>query len=68
MPRWERLLYGPEAKVKTELVNLTYEGLVDKIRSRYLVKDADSLQPSTPRGRRAHRDLQGRARPATARG
>jgi excinuclease UvrABC ATPase subunit len=42
----QRLLYGPEAKVKTELVNLTYEGLVDKIRSRYLVKDADSLQPS----------------------
>ena len=29
----ERLLYGPEAKVKTEMVNLTYEGLVDKIRS-----------------------------------
>jgi excinuclease UvrABC ATPase subunit len=43
---WERLLHGPEAKVKTELVTLTYEGLVDKIRSRYLVKDADSLQPS----------------------
>jgi excinuclease UvrABC ATPase subunit len=43
---WERLLHGPEAKVKTELVNLTYEGLVDKIRSRYLVKDADSLQPA----------------------
>ncbi len=43
---WERLLHGPEAKVKTELVNLTYEGLVDKIRSRYLVKDPDSLQPS----------------------
>ncbi len=43
---WERFLYGPEAKVKTELVNLTYEGLVDKIRSRYLIKDADSLQPS----------------------
>jgi excinuclease UvrABC ATPase subunit len=42
---WERLLHGPEAKVKTELVNLTYEGLVDKIRSRYLVKDPDSLQP-----------------------
>jgi len=43
---WERLLHGPEAKVKTELVNLTYEGLVDKIRSRYLIKDPDSLQPS----------------------
>jgi excinuclease UvrABC ATPase subunit len=43
---WQRLLHGPEAKVKTELVNLTYEGLVDKIRSRYLVKDPESLQPS----------------------
>ena len=43
---WERLLHGPEAKVKTELVTLTYEGLVDKIRRMYLVKDADSLQPS----------------------
>ena len=43
---WERLLRGPEAKVKTELVNLTYEGLIDKIRSRYLIKDPESLQPS----------------------
>ncbi len=43
---WERLIHGPEAKVKTELVNLTYEGLVDKIRSRYLIKDPESLQPS----------------------
>jgi excinuclease UvrABC ATPase subunit len=42
---WQRFLYGPEAKVKTELVNLTYEGLVDKIRSRYLIKDPESLQP-----------------------
>jgi excinuclease UvrABC ATPase subunit len=42
---WQRLLYGPEAKVKTELVTMTYEGLVDKIRSRYLIKDPDSLQP-----------------------
>jgi excinuclease UvrABC ATPase subunit len=42
---WERFLRGPEAKVKTELVNMTYEGLVDKIRSRYLVKDPESLQP-----------------------
>ena len=42
---WERFLHGPEAKVKTELVNMTYEGLVDKIRSRYLVKDPESLQP-----------------------
>jgi excinuclease ABC A subunit len=43
---WERFLHGPEAKVKTPLVNLTYEGLVDKVRSRYLLKDVDSMQPT----------------------
>ncbi len=43
---WQRFLYGPEAKIKTELVTMTYEGLVDKVRSRYLIKDPDSLQPS----------------------
>ena len=43
---WERLLYGPETKVKTGNLNLTYLGLVDKIRRAYLVKDLDSLQPS----------------------
>jgi excinuclease UvrABC ATPase subunit len=43
---WQRFLYGPEAKVKTELVNLTYYGLVDRIRRQYLVKDPESLQPS----------------------
>jgi len=43
---WERLLYGPEAKVKTELVTMTYQGLVDKIRRLYLVKDRESLQPA----------------------
>ena len=43
---WERLLHGPEAKVKTELVNLTYMGVVDRIRRQYLIKDPDSLQPS----------------------
>jgi excinuclease UvrABC ATPase subunit len=42
---WQRFLYGPEAKVKTAFVNLTYEGLVDRIRRQYLVKDPDSLQP-----------------------
>jgi len=41
---WQRLLYGPEAKVKTELITLTYEGLVDKVRRLYLVKDPESLQ------------------------
>ena len=41
---WERLLYGEETKVKLDKLNLTYNGLVDKIRRSYLVKDADSLQ------------------------
>ncbi len=41
----ERLLHGPEAKVKLESINLTYEGLVDRIRRQFLVKDVDSLQP-----------------------
>ena len=43
---WDRLLYGEETKVKFENFNLTYQGLVDKIRRMYLVKDADSLQPT----------------------
>ncbi len=41
---WQRFLHGPEAKVKTELVTLTYEGLVDKIKRMYLVKDLESMQ------------------------
>ena len=40
------LLYGEETKVKFDNFNLTYIGLVDKIRRSYLVKDIDSLQPS----------------------
>ena len=43
---WQRLLYGEETKVKLENLNLTYLGLVDKIRRQVLVKDVDSLQPS----------------------
>ena len=43
---WQRLLYGEETKVKFENFNLTYIGLVDKIRRQVLVKDIDSLQPS----------------------
>ena len=41
---WERFLNGPEAKVKTELLTLTYEGLVPKVKRLYLVKDLDSMQ------------------------
>ena len=43
---WERLLYGEETKVKLQSINLTYLGLVEKIRRAYLVKDLDSLQPN----------------------
>ena len=43
---WQRLLYGETTKVKLETFNLTYEGLVDKIRRQYLVKDIDSMQPA----------------------
>jgi excinuclease UvrABC ATPase subunit len=42
----ERLLHGEQTKVKLESINLTYEGLVDKIRRQVLIKDPDSLQPS----------------------
>ena len=42
---WQRFLYGPDARIKTTLFSTTYEGLVDKIRRHYLVKDADSLRP-----------------------
>jgi excinuclease UvrABC ATPase subunit len=43
---WQQLLHGAETKVKTPLVNLTYYGLVDRIRRQYLVKDPESLQPA----------------------
>jgi excinuclease UvrABC ATPase subunit len=41
----ERLLHGPDAKVKVNNLNLTYQGLVDRIRRAYLVKDEEALQP-----------------------
>ncbi|MEW5992286.1 MAG: excinuclease ABC subunit UvrA [Chloroflexota bacterium] len=41
----DRLLYGPDTKVKIQGINLTYQGLVDRIRRAYLVKDEDSLLP-----------------------
>jgi excinuclease UvrABC ATPase subunit len=41
----ERLLYGEEIKVKVGGINLTYLGLVPKIRRAFLVKDLESLQP-----------------------
>jgi excinuclease UvrABC ATPase subunit len=41
----QRLLYGPDTKVRFNGINITYEGLVDRIRHQFLVKDPDSLQP-----------------------
>ncbi|BBB01580.1 putative UvrA-like protein [Actinacidiphila reveromycinica] len=38
-------LYGEPVKVKVEGVNLTYEGLIPKIRKSMLSKDRESLQP-----------------------
>ncbi len=41
----ETFLYSEPRKVKVESVNLTYEGLVPKVRKSMLTKDVDSLQP-----------------------
>jgi excinuclease UvrABC ATPase subunit len=41
----DRFLYGPDTKVRVQGINLTYQGLVDRIKRAYLVKDAESLQP-----------------------
>jgi excinuclease UvrABC ATPase subunit len=41
----QRFLYGPDQRIKFNGINITYEGLVDKIRRQWLVKDPDSLQP-----------------------
>ena len=38
-------LYREPTKVKVQGVNLTYEGLVPKIRKSFLAKDVDALQP-----------------------
>jgi excinuclease UvrABC ATPase subunit len=39
------LLYREPTKIKVEGINLTYEGLVPKIKKSMLSKDVDSLQP-----------------------
>jgi excinuclease UvrABC ATPase subunit len=41
----DALLYKEPTKIKVEGVNLTYEGLITKIRRSFLAKDVDSLQP-----------------------
>jgi excinuclease UvrABC ATPase subunit len=43
---WQRLMYGPDQRIVLNSINVTYEGLVDRIRRQYLVKDPDSLQPN----------------------
>jgi excinuclease UvrABC ATPase subunit len=41
----EDLLYRVPTKIKVEGINLTYEGVITKIRRSMLAKDVDSLQP-----------------------
>ncbi|MBB6171735.1 excinuclease UvrABC ATPase subunit [Nocardiopsis mwathae] len=42
--QWEDFLYKPLTKVKTDHGNLTYEGLITKVRRLYLAKDRESMQ------------------------
>jgi excinuclease UvrABC ATPase subunit len=41
----DALLHKEPTKIKVDGVNLTYEGLIPKIRKSFLAKDVDSLQP-----------------------
>ncbi|GGL29078.1 ATP-binding cassette domain-containing protein [Planomonospora parontospora] len=38
-------LYGEPVKVKVDGVNLTYEGLIPKVRKSFLAKDREAMQP-----------------------
>ncbi len=42
--QWEDFLHKPATKVKVGSNNLTFEGLVTKVRRLYLAKDRDSMQ------------------------
>ncbi|MEU4389950.1 excinuclease ABC subunit UvrA [Kribbella sp. NPDC023855] len=42
--QWEQFLYQPAMKVKIGTSNLTFEGLVTKVRRQLLAKDRDSMQ------------------------
>ncbi|GII26411.1 ATP-binding cassette domain-containing protein [Planosporangium mesophilum] len=42
--KWEDFLHKPPTKVKIDSLNLTYEGLVTKVRKQYLAKDRESMQ------------------------
>ncbi|WBQ01923.1 excinuclease ABC subunit UvrA [Kribbella sp. CA-293567] len=41
---WERFLYQPATKVKVGTSNLTFEGLVTRVKRQLLTKDRESLQ------------------------
>ncbi|MFF5791068.1 ATP-binding cassette domain-containing protein [Paeniglutamicibacter sp. NPDC012692] len=41
----EDLLYREPTKIKVEGINLTYEGLIPKMRKSFLAKDVDAMQP-----------------------
>ncbi len=41
----QTFLYSEPAKVKFENINLTYEGLIPRIRKSFLSKDVDAMQP-----------------------
>ncbi|GGK25333.1 excinuclease ABC subunit A [Pilimelia terevasa] len=43
--QWERLLRGPETKLRIGTMNLTYEGLIPKISRLHLGRDVETLQP-----------------------
>ena len=42
--KWEEFLYQPPTKVKMGKSNLTFEGLVAKVKRQYLAKDRESMQ------------------------
>jgi excinuclease UvrABC ATPase subunit len=42
---WEDFLHKPATKIKIDKYNLTYEGLVVKVRRLYLAKDRESMRP-----------------------
>lgn len=44
-PEMERLLYAEPKRIKVEGVNLTYEGLIPRIRKSMLSKDPEAMQP-----------------------
>jgi excinuclease UvrABC ATPase subunit len=43
--QWEDFLHKPATKIKQGTFNVTYEGLLVKVRRLYLSKDRESLQP-----------------------